>query len=341
MNEINIDKYLEYAYTNDLSDLHLKSQNHPFGRKLGRLFTISDVVVSDEDVINFNNKYSSRKISINDKTAVNDFSFNYKDVRFRANVYHDYNGFCISLRQLKLFSTDLQVLGVPESIKDLVLKPNGLILITGPTGSGKSTTLAALVDFLNKNTTKHIITVEEPIEYVFKPDKSLITQREVGTDTISFESAIIDSVREDPDVIIVGEMRDRNSIEAALVAAETGHLVLSTLHTRNATSTVSRIIDMFSSDKQNQILNQLSTTLLAVLSQQLLPSIDNTKLHLATEYMIVNNAVASNIKQNKTQMIANMIGLGKKDGMHLMEDSISELSRKGLISEETVIKYRI
>ena len=341
MSEINTDKYLEYAYTYDLSDLHLKTGNHPFGRKLGRLFTISEAVVSDEDVINFNNKYSIRKIGINDKTTVNDFSFNYKDVRFRANVYHDYNGFCISLRQLKLFSTDLAVLGVPESIKDLVLKPNGLILITGPTGSGKSTTLAALVDLLNKNTTKHIITVEEPIEYVFKSDKSLITQREVGIDAESFESAIIDSVREDPDVIIVGEMRDRNSIESALVAAETGHLVLSTLHTRNATSTVSRIIDMFESDKQNQILNQLSTTLLAVLSQQLLPSIDNSKLHLATEYMIVNNAVASNIKQNKTQMIANMIGLGKKDGMHLMEDSINELSSKGLISEDTVIKYRI
>lgn len=340
-NATNIERYIEYAYTNAASDLHLKARNNPYARKLGKLYPIDDAVICDQDIIDLNNKYSDKKIGPLDQTRVNDFSFDYKDVRFRANVYHDYNGFCISLRQLKLFSTDLSVLGVPESIKELVSKPSGLLLITGPTGTGKSTTLAALIDYLNNNSNKHIITVEEPIEYVFAANKSLITQREVGTDALSFESAIVDAVREDPDVIIIGEMRDRNSIEAALVAAETGHLVLSTLHTRNATSTITRIIDMFPSEKQNQILSQLSTSLIGVLSQQLLPNVDYTKLHLATEYMIVNNAISSNIKQNKTQMIANMIELGKKDGMHLMEDSINELHRNGLISDETVLRYRI
>ena len=336
---IEMQQYLEYVYQQKCSDLHLKAGNCAYVRKNGILSPLGNYIFENEDILTFCEKYANENIDIKDYKKTIDFSFNYKNVRFRGNAYHDHNGFCVSLRRIELLSTDFSELGIPVILKNLVDKPSGLILVTGPTGSGKSTTLAALINYINETEKKHIITIEDPIEHVFKTKNSVITQKELTIDVDNFYDSIVSAVREDPDIIVIGEMRDKESIEAALTAAETGHLVLSTLHTRNAASTISRIIDTFPTDKQKQILGQLSLNLLAVLSQQLLPSIDGSRLHLATELMIVNSAVATNIKQNKCHLISDMIELGKKDGMHLMSNSIKDLLVKGCISKETADKY--
>ena len=240
-----------------------------------------------------------------------------------------------SLRLLKLFSTDFDVLGLPQILKKVVNKQGGLILFTGPTGSGKSTSMAALVNFLNETEAKHIITIEDPIEYVFQSNKCLINQRQLNEDTSSFEQSIVESLRQDPDIIIVGEMRDKKSIEAALSAAETGHIVLSTLHTRDAASTIFRIVEMFETEKQNQILSQLSSSLLCICSQQLLSSVNQDRVYLATELLLANNAIRANIKSNKIQMISNMITIGKQEGMYSMADSVKKLYQEGKISKES------
>lgn len=335
-----IEEYLDYVLNDNCTSLHIKANRCSYARKMGRIFQIDDRIFSDQEVIDFNNKYSKDKIGESIHKETIDFSIEYKDARFRVNTYHDRNGYCLALRLIKLFSTDFSVLRIPEKLKDLVTKQSGLILITGPTGSGKSTTLAALVNYINNVKNAHIISVEDPIEYTFDANECLITQREIGIDATSFEQSVIDAIREDPDVMVIGEMRDRESIEATLMAAETGHLVLSTLHTKNATSTINRIIDMFPPDKHGQILDQLSNSLICVLSQQLLPAKDNSRLYLATEFLINNNAISSNIKQNKTQMLANILELGSRDSMYLMNKSIDELVKKGVVDSKIAEMYR-
>lgn len=279
-----IEEYLDFVLANNCTSLHLKACKCAYARKMGRIFQIDDRVISNQEIIDFNNKYSKDKIEDYIHKETIDFSIEYKDARFRINTYHDRYGYCMAFRLLKSFSTDFDILRIPEKLKELVTKQSGLILITGPTGSGKSTTLAAIVNYINNVKNAHIISVEDPIEYTFESNESLVTQREIGVDAVSFEQSVIDAIREDPDVMVIGEMRDRESIEATLMAAETGHMVLSTLHTKNATSTVNRIIDMFPPDKQGQILDQLSNSLICILSQQLLPAKDNSRLYLATEF---------------------------------------------------------
>ena len=333
-----IDYYVEVAYVIVASDIHLKAASYPCIRKGGVLYKVEDRLLTNEEIIDFINSHHLATLT-NDSTKALDFSFGYKDVRFRANFYHSVKGVGLALRLLKLLSTDFSVLGLPEKLKEISDKSSGLIMITGPTSSGKTTTLAALVDYINHNKNFHIVSLEDPIEYLFEDRLSVITQKEMRRDFTSFGEAIPELMREDPDIIIVGEMRDKESIEAALRAAETGHLVFSTLHTRGAVSTISRIIDIFPPDQQDQIRTQLSMCLLGVLSQQLLPSTDDGKRVLATEFMIANTSISSSIKSKNLAMVANSIELGGRDGMYTMKSSLEALHNQGKISDETLKHY--
>jgi twitching motility protein PilT len=230
-------------------------------------------------------------------------------------------------------------LGVPKAVQDLHKRKRGLILVTGPTGSGKSTTLASIINLVNENTSSHIITLEDPIEYMHRHKKAMINQREVGLDTLSYNNALRAALREDPDVILVGEMRDFETISIAVTAAETGHLVFSTLHTIGAAATIDRIIDVFPTHQQQQIRVQLSMVLEAVISQQLLPTADQKRRVAAFEVMITNPAIKNLIREGKTYQIQSMIQTNKKIGMQTMDDALYDLYRKGTITGEKCISY--
>ena len=237
------------------------------------------------------------------------------------------------LRQIPNDKLTPEQLGLPESVVKMVLRPRGLVLVTGPTGSGKSTTLASLIDYLNINHDHHIITIEDPIEFVFTSKKGLVEQRELGGDTPSFASALKHVLRQDPNVIMVGEMRDPETIATALTAAETGHLVFSTLHTSSAGEAIERIVDVFEGQKQKQVLIQLSSVLRYVIAQQLLPSTDGTRI-VAREVLVNTPGVANLIRENNIAQLVSAIQTGAKNGMLSMEQSVKWLLKEKLISEE-------
>jgi twitching motility protein PilT len=251
-----------------------------------------------------------------------DFGFAFGDkARFRVSIFKQRGNISMVLRQIPTTMLTPEQLGLPDVLKKLVMRPRGLFLVTGPTGSGKSTTLASLVNFLNETVDHHIITIEDPIEFFHYHKKSTVNQREVGVDVPSFSEAIRRALRQDPDVILVGEMRDLETIEAAITAAETGHVVFATLHTNSAQGTVNRIIDAFPGNLQDQIRTQLSTALLGVLAQTLLPKIGGGRV-AAYESLVVTPAVANLIRENKTFRINSAIQTGTKFGMMLMDDSL-------------------
>ena len=272
------------------------------------------------------------------KTSDIDFSYKIFGVgRFRINAYHQQGHATLAIRTINSRIYTFAELGLPDIILDLATRPGGLVLITGPTGSGKSTTLATIIDFINTNYARHIITLEDPIEYVHKRKKSLINQREVGRDTMSFASALRSAMREDPDVILVGEMRDPETIATAITAAETGHLVLTTLHTLNAAQSAERIIDVFSPHQQQQVRAQLANTLQGVVAQQLLPRSDRPGRVLAMEIMVSNPAIRNLIREGKTYLLANQIQMGAKYGMQLLDTSLSILYKNKVISFEDAL----
>lgn len=254
--------------------------------------------------------------------------------RFRVNVFRETEGPAIAFRSIPQVIPTLTQLGLPPILKAFTGKQKGLIVVTGPTGSGKSTTLAAMLNEINQTRRAHIITIEDPIEFVHESKQSLITQREVGTHTKSFPDAIRSALRQDPDVILVGEMRDLETIAAAITLAETGHLVLATLHTQDAAQTVDRIIDVFPSHQQQQIRTQLSTTLLGVVSQRLIPHVDGKQRVLGLEILVRNDAITNCIKEGNTHQIYSMMQIGKADGMVTLDASLAQLYREGQISEK-------
>lgn len=257
--------------------------------------------------------------------------------RFRVNVYYQRNSLAAAFRLIPIRIRGIEELGLPLVLESIAKKPRGFVLVTGPTGSGKSTTLAALIDFINTNRSVHIITIEDPIEYLHKHKKSIINQREIGNDTNTFATALKYVLRQDPDVILVGEMRDMETISTALTAAETGHLVLATLHTQDAPQTIDRIIDVFPPHQQQQIRIQLAGALQCILSQQLLPSRDGNGRVVATEILIPTPGIRNMIREAKTHQIYNAIQTGQKHGMQTLDQSLADLYRRGRISFEMAI----
>jgi len=271
-----------------------------------------------------------------------DLSFSLPGVgRFRINVYRQRGSTGLAVRPVKMDIPPLDRLGLPEVVARLARLPRGLVLVTGPTGSGKSTTLAAMIDLLNSETRLHIITIEDPIEFIHRHRRCLINQREIGQDTASFASALRAAMREDPDVIMIGEMRDLETIAGAITAAETGHLVLATLHTSSAAQTIDRIIDVFPPYQQEQIRVQLSNTIQGVVSQQLLPRLDGAGRVMAVEVMVATPAIRNLIRESKTFQIPSQIQSGARYGMQSMEMSLRNLSRAGLISREEALSRAV
>jgi len=266
-----------------------------------------------------------------------DFSFSYNKVaRFRVNCFFQMGALAMSLRMIPLKLPTFEELGLPPAVEYFANLPQGLVLVTGPTGSGKSTSLAAIIDYVNTNRHCHIITIEDPVEYVHLHKNSAVSQREVGTDTHSFARALRAALREDPDVILVGEMRDPETVQFALSIAETGHLVFATLHTNDAPQSLDRISDMFPSERQNQIRVQLAACLAGVISQRLVPRIGGGMV-AAFEILIANNAVRSLIREGKTHQIRNVLSSGRAEGMCTLETWLSHLVANGVISYEDAI----
>lgn len=331
------DNILKESLNFNATDIHLCTGANPLYRKNDRLIksptyapmTLPEINEIVEIIVPENKKH------ILEENRVIDFSFSkYGFGRYRCNVYSQRGTYAIALRVLPFAIPDFETLGLPESIKNISHKNRGLFLITGATGSGKSTTMASLINMINNLYPYHIITIEDPIEYIHPHKEAYITQREIGQDTDTFSNALRSTLREDPDIIMVGEMRDAETISIALTAAETGHLVLSTLHTVGATKSIDRILDAFPARQQNQIRSQLATVLEGVISQQILPRKDGNGVALATEVMYTNPAIKNLIREGKHYQINSILQTGHAQGMYLMEDSLAKLVKTGIISED-------
>nr|WP_263325552.1 type IV pilus twitching motility protein PilT [Neobacillus sp. Marseille-Q6967] len=269
-----------------------------------------------------------------------DYSYGIPGVsRFRVNAYHQRKSVSLALRVVASKTPTLEDLDLPKIIPELVEKPQGLILVTGPTGSGKSTTLASMIDYVNRTMRKHIVTLEDPIEYLHKHGNSIIDQREVGFDTKSYANGLKGALRQDPDIILVGEMRDLETIGIAITAAETGHLVLGTLHTSSAPATINRIIDVFPPAQQPQIRVQLASVLVGVISQRLFPTVDKKGRRAATEILVNNPAIANLIRNEKIHQIASTMQTSRAQGMHTLEMSIKDLIDRNVIQKDVATKY--
>lgn len=339
----NIRDMLEYAIERKASDLHISPGLPPVLRIQGSLVPMENDVLTEDDTENFvRNVLTEKQLETLFSKGDVDASISCQNNnRLRLNAFKQKNSYSISFRLVKPEIPDFNALGLPPVVLELAKITKGLILVTGPTGTGKSTTLASMIDWINQNRDTHVITLEEPIEYVHKHKKSIVHQREIGTDALSFSSGLRAALRQDPDVILIGEMRDLESISIALTAAETGHLVLSTLHTIGAAKTIDRIIDVFPPHQQPQIRVQLSVVIQAVISQQLIPGLNGGERIPAVEVMISNPAIRNLIRENKTHQVFNSIQTGSKSGMQTMDNSLFELYRKKKISFDNMLKYSV
>lgn len=336
----NLKELLEKTIELNASDLHLTTGTPPVIRLNGKLIAIGEENLTKDIMSEFAKEILGDKFDEYNEIGEADISYELSNKgRFRVNVFKQSNKDAIALRVMSLKIPSLDELNHPNILKELIKKQRGLILVTGPTGSGKSTTLAAMINEINKTRSAHIITLEDPIEYVHNHQKCIINQREIGKDTKSYANALRAVLREDPDVILVGEMRDLETISIAITAAETGHLVLSTLHTIGAAKTIDRIIDVFPPHQQQQIRIQLASVLQGIKSQQLVPSIDGTKRFAALETMVITPAIQNQIREGKTYQIESAIQTGGRFGMKTMDMSLGELVRNGDISKETAILY--
>ncbi|MBQ4384359.1 MAG: type IV pilus twitching motility protein PilT [Kiritimatiellae bacterium] len=340
------------------SDLHIRAYMPPELRVHGELLPLADEDLTEEDSYNLCREISTDEhMAEVEKNGGADYAIAFRDLctpeeqeaedekrlatRFRVSVFKERKRYGMVLRQIPATLLTMEQLGLPPVVKELLFKPRGLILVTGPTGSGKSTTLASMLNVINHERSVHIITIEDPIEFYHKSAKSLITQREVGDDVPSFAEAIRRALRQDPDVILVGEMRDIETIGAAVTAAETGHLVFGTLHTTGAAETVDRIIDAFPTNQQAQVRTQLAAGLQAVISQILLPKLDaNGEVHgrvAAFEIMTSTDAIRSRIRDGKTNMIKSDLQTGAKYGMQTLDSHLTQLYKSGLIAYDELI----
>ncbi|MBX7168242.1 MAG: type IV pilus twitching motility protein PilT [Pirellulales bacterium] len=335
MATILIDKLLQTIVNTGASDLHIAVGQPPVIRLDGHLRRLDTKVLESEDTVGLMKSITPDRCQQElQQVGGCDFGFAFgEQARFRVAVFKQRGNIGMVLRQIPNKFLTMEQLGLPTVCKELIMRPRGLFLVTGPTGSGKSTSLASMINHLNEAVDHHIITIEDPIEFYHKHKKSTVNQREIGVDVPSFPEAIRRALRMDPDVILVGEMRDLETIEAAITAAETGHIVFGTLHTTGAEGTVNRIIDVFPSNQQEQIRVQLSTSIIGVLSQALLPKNGGGRV-AAHEMLVVTPAIANLIRENKTFRITSSIQTGAKYGMQLLDDALFRLWKSGTCSKE-------
>ncbi|WP_392350078.1 type IV pilus twitching motility protein PilT [Parasynechococcus sp.] len=341
--ELMIEDLMEQLVEGGGSDLHIATGQPPYGRFSGQLRPMRDDALSEDDCnkLIFSMLNNSQRKTL-EQTWELDCAYGLKGVaRFRVNVYRQKGSYAACLRALGSSIPSLDLLNLPPVVVETCKRPRGLILVTGPTGSGKTTTLAALLDHINHTRSEHILTIEDPIEFVYKSDQSLVHQRQLNEDTRSFANALRAALREDPDVILVGEMRDLETIQLAISAAETGHLVFGTLHTSSAAQTVDRMVDVFPPAQQTQIRVQLSGSLVAVFSQTLCrrenPQPNQFGRVMAQEIMINNPAVANLIREGKTAQLYSQIQTGGDQGMQTLEKALADLVMEGAISREEAL----
>lgn len=340
---MDLSKLLQLVIDKKASDLHLVPSYFPTIRVNGELFQLTTLeVLSPENmekillpILN----HEQREILLANREI--DLAYKLNDSRFRVNLYYAQNFLCASFRYIQARISSLEELGLPALLHQCTDMRQGLVLLTGPTGEGKSTTLASLVNEINQKYAKHIITIEDPIEYVYPKYKSIISQRELHQDTHSWTVALKSALREDPDVVLVGEMRDFETISLALTAAETGHLVFSTLHTNSAPESIDRIIDTFPPHQQNQIKNQLAVVLKMVITQRLIPKQNSLDRIPAVEILLNNSAVSNSIREGKTFLIPNILETSEDEGSLLFEKNLLSLYRSGIITKETAFSYAI
>ncbi len=337
---MHIDDLLRMTVTKGASDLHLKAGGVPVLRINGQLIPQDEMPeVTSQDMKQVFEEVTTdeQRSSFADELEL-DFAYQVNDIgRFRINAYLQGGIISLACRPVRAQILTLEELGLPEVCKSLVLKSSGLIVVTGPTGCGKSTTLAAMMNYLNQKEKRKVVTIEDPIEFVHQDKKCIFSQRELGTDTRSFANALKHALRQDPDVILVGEMRDLETMAAALTAAETGHLVLTTLHTPSAPQAIDRFIDVFPPHQQQQVRTQLSTTLEGVLYQTLVPRSDGSGRVAAVEVMLATAAIRNLIREGKTYQMMNAIQTGAQYGMQTLDQALLALCRNGIISREEAL----
>src|SRR5947208_3350528 len=335
-----IDDLLEQMVTRNASDLHITVGAHPVVRVRGRLEPLQDVPPLTAETTQ---QLLSRVLSTDQQKQLEigrqiDFAHSIPGLaRFRVNVYWQRETLGAAFRLIPTEIKTLEELGIPSSLHAFTDKPRGLVLVTGPTGSGKSTTLAALIDEINRNRAEHILTIEDPVEFVHTHKRCIVNQREIGVDATGFGQALRAALRQDPDVILVGEMRDLETIGTALTAAETGHLVFGTLHTQSAPGTIDRVIDVFPAAQQEQVRTQLASTLQGVVTQALLPTADGAGRIAALEILFPDDAVRNLIRQGKVEQVYSVMQTGTAKGMQTMEQSLADLTLRGVISIETAL----
>jgi twitching motility protein PilT len=333
-----IDKLLATVIQLKASDLHITVGQPPVIRHNGRLRRLEAKVLEQDDTTALMKSITPDRCQqeLQERGGA-DFAIEFTDgVRFRVSIFKQRGNIGIVLRRIPSQFLSFEQIGMPDAVKRLIVRPRGLLLVTGPTGCGKTTTLASMINFINDNYDRHIVTMEDPIEYYHKHKKSTINQREIGVDVPSFPEAIRKALRMDPDIVLVGEMRDLETIHAAIEAAETGHIVFGTLHTSGASSTINRIIDVFPKEQQEQVRTQLSTALMGVLSQALLPRKPDG-LVAAYEMMVVTSAIQNLIRENKVYRIDSTIQTGRKEGMFLLDEALFKLWRDGVVEKEEIL----
>ncbi len=341
MSNINVKKLLQSVVVHKASDLHLIAKKEPLLRLDGRLRPVNMPRLTGEDIEEMcYTLMTEKQKKVFEETNELDFAVELEGIgRFRVNYYRTLGDMAAAFRVIPVKLPSLEEIDAPPVYSKLIQREKGLILVTGPTGSGKSTTLAAMLNEINLHESKHIITVEDPVEFVHQHKKCVFSHRSVGEDTRSFATALKYAMREDPDIILIGEMRDKETISAALTAAETGHLVFATLHTNSAPGTVNRIIDVFGGDEQPQVRAMLSSSLVAVISQALVPKIGGGRVAVP-EILVTNHAIANLIREDKVHQIYSAMQLGQEEsGMQTQNQVMLRLLRQGLISRETALQY--
>ncbi len=343
MKPMRIFEYFDMAMSREASDLHLKVGAPPVLRVGGRLVELAEEPLAHQEMPNLFLPLLDVRLqeSLRDKHEANCVIDHQGKVRVRVCIYKQRGSLSGAFRFVPAIVKSVDELKLPTKLKEMALRPRGLWLVTGPANSGKTYTLAAMVNEINRHTSCHVITIEDPIEFVHKPRRSIFTQREIGTTCRGYNEAIVQSLREDPDVILLGEMRDLETIEMALTAAETGHLVLSTLHTIGAVQTIDRIINVFPGHKQEEVRAQLSMTLIGLISQILLPAKDRSQRVMAYEFMMLNSAMRNMIREKKTNQLKSALLLARKEGCVTLKDSLAELIKDDRVDAglvQTLIK---